>query len=90
MYDNTVCLLFHVFSLFKMIFRKHGWRKILYLNPKYRSKAVAYDFDKYSSKGSAVHPVKKLNIHNQVLGAWEQAPPAVTSAAEGENGFLNF
>ena len=67
-----------------MIFRKHGWRKILYLNPKYRSKAVAYDFDKYSSKGSAIHPVKKINIHNQVLGALEQAPPvAITSGVQG-------
>ena len=55
----------------------------MYLNPRYRSKAAAYDFDKYSSKGSAVHPVKKLNIHNQILEAYEQAPPAITSAGEG-------
>ena len=67
-----------------MIFRKHGWNKILYLKPRYRSKAVAYDFDKYSSKGSAVHPVKKLHMHNQVMGIYEvQEPPAITEAVQG-------
>lgn len=73
-----------------MIFRKHGWKKILYLSPKYRTKAVAYDFDKYSSKGSAIHPVKKMNIHNQVLEAWEQAPPAITNDVQGMTYFLRF
>ena len=49
----------------------------MYLNPRYRSKASSYDFDKYSSKGSAVHPVKKMNIHNQVLGSYGQTNPAI-------------
>ena len=54
------------------------------MDPKYRSKAASYDFDKYSSKGSAVHPVKKLNIHNQVMGGYVAGgPPAITDGVQG-------
>lgn len=61
------------------------------MNPRYRSKAAAYDFDKYSSKGSAIHPVKKMNIHTKVLGACEQVPPAITNGEEGSyNVFVDF
>ena len=32
------------------LFRKYGWEKSLYVQPSYRKKAKAFDYDNYSSK----------------------------------------
>ena len=49
------------------MFRIHGWRKSLYLNPKYRQISSVYNFDDYSSKGSAVHPYKKYHRKQMLI-----------------------
>ena len=58
------------------MFRAHGWRKSLYLDPRYRQSSQIYDFDGYSSKGSAVHPLKKYNqLRMAIEGAENPNPP---------------
>ena len=63
-------------SFAQILFRKYGWDKDLYNQPKYRSHTKAYDFDDYASKGSAVHHTKKYNRNLEAQGEMQQLPPA--------------
>ncbi|XP_062603182.1 uncharacterized protein LOC134264959 [Saccostrea cucullata] len=60
-----------VFMLLALVlFRKYGWSKNSYLTPFYRALTRFYNFDDYSSKGSAVRPAKKYhrNMHAITAG----------------------
>ena len=60
--------------VFQFMFRTHGWRKTLYLDPKYRIATQVYNFDEYSSKGSAVHPLKKYHQTKMVIEHLQKLP----------------
>ena len=51
----------------------------MFISPKYRKLNTQYNFDDYSSKGSAVHPSKKLHRN---LYAIDGAPCAIESEPE--------
>ncbi len=53
----------------------------MFLFPRYRYLTQKYNFDDYSSKGSAVHPVKKYN--RAIQGATVEGQPGGMLAIEG-------
>ena len=57
------------------------------MNPLYRKKATKYNFDDYSSKGSAVHPVKKMHRQKQLMDGYigGAAQPAITDGQQGNS-----
>ena len=55
------------------MFRTHGWKKYLYSDPKYRQYTQLYEFDDYSSKGSAVHPLKKLHRSKMAMETMQKS-----------------
>ena len=59
----------------QLLFRKYGWDKDMYNNPKYRRNTKSYDFDDYASKGSAVHHTKKYNRNLEGREAEPQTGP---------------
>ena len=65
----------------QLLFRKYGWAKALYIFPRYRYLTSVYNFDDYSSKGSAVYPVKK---NNRAMAAIEAAPGSDNMAVDSK------
>ena len=73
-----------------MLFRKYGWSKALFIDPRYRYLSQKYNFDDYSSKGSAVHPVKRYNrVLTGRMAAIEGAEGPSTAGALVEGKSLN-
>ncbi|CAB4034339.1 Hypothetical predicted protein, partial [Paramuricea clavata] len=74
----SLLLLMIILVIGLLIFRKHGWRKMVFTSPKYRKLNTQYNFDDYSSKGSAVHPSKKLHRNLYAI----DGAPAIESEPE--------
>ena len=68
---------------FQFMFRTHGWKKYLYSDPKYRQYSQLYDFDDYSSKGSAVHPLKKMHRSKIAMENMQKSYTVASSEGQG-------
>lgn len=79
---------FIILILALILFRKYGWNKAMFINPKYRRVTRKYNMEDYSSKGSAVHASKKYN--RQVETMQDEDTPLAIAEKTASDEFWDY